>query len=582
VERHLLVETLTAANCKEPHDAILEGIAIGVINATDHLHLEVATEALHIAVRLAAPSERIEALHEAWFETFTASGPDSLRAVIHAEATSHRNPERAVEALDAATRVAVTHGMFAEGASFQQSTIAILETTASLAASTLRKSPTAPVETMHPEILKRRTDRCEMLRRSGDARGTKELWVIVEESLDALNMTAAVRALGVLCALGESTRSGSLDLELADLVERTFDQCTDDLVAAKARARASLFYSMNNYERCRHHYMLAVEAARRTGDADTLGFVLGFAYHSLTHPLDWPLRERQALELLRLGEQLNDDMLRFEAFHLLFSCQLQNGDPLVRTTQASMGRIADSINAPQYWWMFFYLSAVMLQVDGRFEEAIALSERGTTIAPTDQSRALATHLVQLTACRMAQGRGTELANELNAVALDQPMMRAWLGLAAWPAAQIGDWEQVRLAAHSTDCGHNLPHDMGWIGSVYLLARAIAAWGDLKSTQAIYDLLSPHTNLMVWIGHTTFGPIDLALAELAITLDDRNLALSHAKQARSVCDRLYAPAYRLELDQLDQRLSDESLKCSPEGDRSARSGEVSSRKQTCKG
>jgi hypothetical protein len=312
---------------------------------------------------------------------------------------------------------------------------------------------------------------------------------------------------------------------------------------------------MNAYDRCRHHYMLSVDAARRTNDADTLAFVLGFSYHSLTHPSDWPLRRSQALELLRLGEQLNDDMHRFEAFHLLFSCQLQTADPLIRTTQASMGRIADSINAPQYWWMYFYISAVLLQIDGRFEEAIALSARGVETAPTEPSRAIATHLVQLTACRMAQGRGRELASELNRVAVEQPLMRAWQGIVAWPAAQFGDWEQVKFAALNTDCGRNLPHDMGWIGSVFLLARAIAAWGDLGSTVAIYDLLQPHSNLMVWIGHTTFGPIDLALAELAITMGDHDLAVTHAARARALCHQFYAPAYAVELDHLDQRLSD---------------------------
>jgi tetratricopeptide (TPR) repeat protein len=412
---------------------------------------------------------------------------------------------------------------------------------------------TARLGRTDPTVLRRRIDRGDSLRFAGDDRGPAELWDVVADALACADHTEATRAAGVLCSLGPSTQSGRVDRPIAELVEACFPRCTDATVLARASAQASLFYSMVDYERSRHHFGVALHQARRTADDATLAYVLGFAYTALTDPDDWDLRHRLATELFVLAERRDDDIDRMEALHLLFSTQLQRGDPLLRTSQAALARLAQDAGDTTRRWMSEYLHAALLHLDGRFDRSIDAAERCRVMAPVSASRAMATYLVQFIATRFAQGRAAELADTLRAVAQDQPLMLAWRAIEAWPAAARGDRAAVEAACVATDDGRALPRDMGWMGGTFLLARAVAAIGDLARAAPLRAALAPYGDRMTWVGHCTFGPVDLALGELALALGDHDAARHHLACARDLCARLHAPAFARDLDLLDARI-----------------------------
>ncbi len=96
--------------------------------------------------------------------------------------------------------------------------------------------------------------------------------------------------------------------------------------------------------------------------------------------------------------------------------------------------------------------------------------------------------------------------------------------------------------------------MGWMGAVYLLTRSVAAWGHEPSMRAVRELLVPHTNRMTWIGHCTFGPVDLALAELAFALKEFEEANEYLLRSERICNAIYAPAYLEEINRARLRFT----------------------------
>ncbi len=533
VDRQPLVDTLARFDLSDPVGTVREAVARGLVGEGEPGGLQLTTEALRLAVLAAAPPDLRLALHEAWWAALESTGGSPFLVAHHAVATADVQPERALESLARASRTAEANGMFEEAADYESAAADLLAR---------GRGPTAE------DVLAHRVRRCDLLRLSGDPRGVAELWEVADTALRAEHLSTATRAAGVLCSLGPTTQSGSLDARVAQLIEHTLPECDDVAVRARASAQASLFYSMSDYERSRQHFATALADAR-TCDDDTLAFVLGFAYTALTDPDDWPLRHDLGYELLGLAERLDDDLHRFEALHLLFSTQLQRGDPLIRTTHAAMMHLTIRLRASTSRWMADYLGAALLHLSGRLDESLLVAQRCRDDAPVSASRATATYLVQHLAVRFTQGRAAEMADVVGAVADDQVLVPAWRAFEAWPAACRGDWDGVERACRLTADGTALARDIGWMGGVFLLARAVAARGDQQRIEVVRGLLEPYTGLMTWVGHCTFGPVDLALAELAAAARDREAAHKYVTRARQVCTRLHAPAFTADLDRV---------------------------------
>jgi DNA-binding SARP family transcriptional activator len=553
VERHLLARTLSNVGVADPHGAILEGIALGVILTSGYDHVQVASEALHAAVRLSAPEDRIAEMHDAWWDTFEEFGPDPMRAVIHADASSARYPQRAVEALDLASTVAANHGMFVEAAGYQQQVICILSKGCE---ELLKGDPTAA--RISSEILRRRTQRCDVLRRGGDSAGIVELWNIIETARQADDVSSVIRALGVLCSIGErrlTWREGQNDHDISVLLDHYLPRCDDLEIRARAAAQASQLYSLVDRARGQRHYLAALDDARRTNSNDTVAFVLGYAHGALSHPNDWPLRHLHALELLRLGEVLNDNVHRFAALHLLFSTQMQSGNPLIRTTLSGMARLAESVATSEHRSLYLGVCAAQFHIDGRFDESKVLCEQTAHSATAGSPNRAVEHLLQLFVLE-SSGHPREangIDAELGQVSTILPGLSVLPAIAAWRSVSRGDFHVVRDLLDSTDCGEQLAVDAVWLGAMYLLARSAAALGDRTSSLRFQTVLTPYTHLMSWAGQCTFGPIDLALAELACTVGDLAAAGEHLRRAEEICTSLYTPSFTAELQLFRQRL-----------------------------
>jgi hypothetical protein len=204
--------------------------------------------------------------------------------------------------------------------------------------------------------------------------------------------------------------------------------------------------------------------------------------------------------------------------------------------------------------MFNYQAAALAHLDGKLDDALRIGAEtftGDLVAP---SRLQSVHWMNLLVVRLAQGRGQELAEDIDSVITAQPGLPGWRAVAAWLAALRDDRQRVLHECDVLDCGHALPRDMAWSGAAMLLGRAVATTGDATRTAALRALLEPYTNMMTWIGSCSVGPFDIALAELSLAQGDLLGAAEYLARTKRIVDRLGAVVYQPDLDQIAAALA----------------------------
>ena len=461
-------------------------------------------------------------------------------AAAHLMRVPDRHPDLTIRVASQAARAAFDGAMYAEA-------VQLLEPTYAIASSHLGAQ--------HRTTRELRLALGECLRMLGDPTSIDLMWAAVRDAEAAGDGDALAGAVAALCRLGQVSQAGTLDDEVARVVERAIAECHDHRILADCAGQATLFYSMSGrVDLCRSYFDVALDHARASGDDRVLLGAFGNVYVSLMHPADWQLRRELAAEMLALAERLDDDDARCQALHLAFSTQVQYCDPMLRTTFARQEALAGTLQSAPRRWMASYQRACLAFLDGDLDGSHAIAERAFADAPVAQSRALSTFWMNLLVVRLAQGRAVELRSDIDSIIDQQPGLPGWRAVAAWLAAVVGDVERVHEECEAIDDGHGVPHDMSWNGAVMLLGRAIATTGDQTRVARVTELLRPWSGLMTWIGSQTVGPIDLALGELCLAAGNIEGARHHLALARRSIDLLGAVVYRPELERLAGRLA----------------------------
>jgi DNA-binding SARP family transcriptional activator len=505
------------------HPAVLlaDAVARGLVLTTDSVGLRVASEVLAGQVLARCGEHRVTELHEAWWLTLDEDQAPSFSVVEHAVAAASKAPRRAIDSLDSAQAAAVANGMFLEAAEFERRAIDVLMSFGG----------------EQHEMFRRRLNRCELNRQGGDSSYPDELWNIVEDAASVNDEVVLAQAGGLLCALGPSTRFGIADDKIADLVERVVWKCPDPGVRSRAHAQASLFYSSTDFVRCEQHLSHALADARLTADPETLAYVLGFISVTSLDPDHLAQRTVFAEELVLLAERLDSEPYRLEAIHALYNAQIQRADPMIWLTERALRSLDSGILGRPQRWMANYMQISLTFLRGQIERAESMNEQVLSMLPVHRSRSITNYTVQLFGIRLSQGRSGELNDIVRSIVVDQPLAPAWQGFLAFTSVCVGDLETVLAACDATDNGRMLPRDIGWMGGVWLLARAAARAGLVESALDLSQLLIPYSEQMTWVGVCTFGPVDLAIAELASCLGDREAASRALHRAKETVRRL---------------------------------------------
>jgi DNA-binding SARP family transcriptional activator len=392
-----------------------------------------------------------------------------------------------------------------------------------------------------------RLDEAEALELAGDERRAAVVQAAVEAA-SAVGGDVLGRAASALCRLGPFTGPGPRNEEAAALMERAIGGVEDPAILSECHGEAALFASLTGeVELADRHYEQSIAIARATGDPRLLLDALSATYAIVTHPSDQRRREALAAEMLAVAERSDDDDGRFTALHLYFAVQVIGADPLVRTTFRHQEALARSLRTAARRWMVAYQRACLAYLDGRLDDALEIAEDAFATAPVAPARANSAYGMQLLLVRVAQGRGQELAELVDAAIEEQPELPGWRAVAAWLASMRGDRDRVARECQLLDDGRALPPDMTWGGSAMILARAAAAVGLTGSLATFTDLLRPFSGQFTWFGAGTVGPFDLALAELALAAGDRDLAQHHLAVARRAVTAIGAVVFQPDLD-----------------------------------
>lgn len=389
--------------------------------------------------------------------------------------------------------------------------------------------------------------RGDALRRAGDPDNVAVLLDAAERADELGDGELLGEAALALCQLGPTTASGGSDERAAALAARALERARDPRLRAAVAGAASLVHSMEgDHEHSRGYYELAEREARRVGDARGLAQVLPYAYLALGLPSDLDRRARIADEVAELGGRLADQAVEWEALQLHFSVLLQRGDPRLYDVQQELAELTAVLREPTRMWTSRYLAAAVAHLRGDLEaaeaELAASLEFQDAVSP---SRVLAVYGAQLLGIRLDQHRLGELADAVEGLLAEQPGLPAWHAAMALVASETGDVDRVcrefdRLAS---DGFAALPGDFARGAALYALARAVAATGDPRRAQLVYDQLLPAAGLMSWMGTGTYGPVDLALGACARAAGNEDAARKHLTVADGISTRLDAPVWR---------------------------------------
>ena len=115
----------------------------------------------------------------------------------------------------------------------------------------------------------------------------------------------------------------------------------------------------------------------------------------------------------------------------------------------------------------------------------------------------------------------------------------------------GGHDQARklLDTAAADGFASTPLDGAW-------STTLAGWSDVafqlgarEAAAALYHLQLPHAHTVVWNGATTYGPLARHLGRLALMLERYDEAEAHVAAASAEHERLGAPIWQAETDQL---------------------------------
>jgi hypothetical protein len=227
----------------------------------------------------------------------------------------------------------------------------------------------------------------------------------------------------------------------------------------------------------------------------------------------------------------------------------------MRTTQYGLERLIGLQNMPPHRSLYLGLCAARFHVDGRIEEARAASQQSVaSMAPFPVHRRVDQLMQTIALACFGESRsGVDLGPVLNEISTKLPDLSILPAIDAWQSLARGDLNAVRNLCDATECGDKLASDSVWLGSMYLIARCAAALGDRDIALRFQTVLAPYTNLMSWAGQCTFGPVDLALAELACTSGDLGASREYLSRAQQICTSLHAPIFATELQTFGDRL-----------------------------
>jgi class 3 adenylate cyclase len=387
-------------------------------------------------------------------------------------------------------------------------------------------------------------ERCDLLLGLGEAQRQAGDPAFRETLLEASRLASE---------LGDADRAASAALANNRGQVSAFGQVDNDRLAALERAlelgavsgarsasliavRALELQNDPDHERRRALAEEAMALALEAGDPRTLAQVLKDCSFALWSPDTLTRRRTVAGELLEVAQWLRDPSLEFWASAVALHVNIESCDLVA--AQAARERaesIAQDLGQPSLRWFATVYGAGWAFMRGELSEGERLSEQALAIGTeAGEPDAMMVYGAQLGGLRYYQGRAGDMLEMMEAGVAANPGISAWRSALAsmycW-GGRLDDAAAVVAQAASDGFAH-VPWDNYRMNALGLYADAASQAGVVDAAAALYDLIEPWPDQLIWNQVLCYGHTRMYLGMLAATLGRHELADEHFA---TVCD-----------------------------------------------
>ncbi len=409
------------------------------------------------------------------------------------------------------------------------------------------------LERTDPGALQRR---CALLLELGEARvrsGERpSAWGVFREAA-SLAARLGDGALTARAAIGASRRfiqpPGVIDEELIALLEQALEMTSGDLSVTRVilitRLCGALYFSSERRDHMRRLSAEATAIAARLGDPEAAALAASARRRAYWGPGHLERRLADSTQLLRSAREADDLELTMQGHAWLVVDLLEAGDrTAVEAQVAAFEAGAQELRQPLFLWNSAVWRAMLALLDGRLTDAERLASEALSsgIMPEGVT-APQYYAIQLLGIRREQGRMDELETAARELVARNPSRLAWRSALATLLVAIGRHDEAReQVSDLAQAFAEVPPDGDWMITFALLADVAADLQDPEYAALLYEQLSPYRDSNVVIGHgaVCFGSMARYLGRLALTFDERDLALEHLRRALDSSASLRAP------------------------------------------
>ncbi|HEX3835095.1 MAG TPA: AAA family ATPase [Solirubrobacteraceae bacterium] len=411
------------------------------------------------------------------------------------------------------------------------------------------------LERSSPDALERR---CELLVELGEARlrsGERPAsWAVFREAA-ALAAGLGDATLMARAAIGASRRfiqpPGVIDEELIALLEQALEMTPADQpmtrVVLITRLCGALYFSPERRHDMRRFSAEATAIAARLGDTLAAALAAAARRRAYWGPGHLERRLADSTQLLRSAREVGDLELTLQGHAWLIVDLLEAGDrTAVEAQVAAFEAGAAELRQPVFQWNAAVWRTMLALLDGRLADADRLAAEALSAGIMPEGvTAPQYYAIQLLGIRREQGRMGELEGAAREMLATNPLRLAWRSGLATLLCDTGRHDEAReLLAGMAEEFSAVPPDGDWMITFALLADVAADLQDVEHAERLYEVLEPYRDSNVVIGHgaVCFGSVARYLGRLALTVGERDLALSHLRQAVDSSAAMRAPVH----------------------------------------
>jgi hypothetical protein len=278
----------------------------------------------------------------------------------------------------------------------------------------------------------------------------------------------------------------------------------------------------------------AVSLAERLGDDEVLVNALSGRHLSLMHAENLDERLTMGARLVDLARRTGDRERELRSLHPRLFDLLERGDlAAARSARQRLEELAAEVRQPLFAHFAVVWSCTFAQIDGRLDDAERLAFQAYEMRRTvDEAGAVRVLSAQLCMVRHAQGRVAEQWSDVLESRARYPSLSVWRAAAPLATAATGFVEGATadLKAQVTALDR-LPHDLLWLGSVWLLSEAALELRVADAAEPLYRALAPYADRWAQIGQGgNAGPVARSLGRMAALLGDTDAAVGHLEDA----------------------------------------------------